>query len=69
VSCKEITYAITRGAEHFGDMYDRMGLRWGNLPGTLEEVQEIAGLEIEAEFVNLSACDTGFGQNLCRRGG
>jgi CHAT domain-containing protein/Tfp pilus assembly protein PilF len=41
VSRKEITYAISRGPEHMGDVYDRMGLRWANLPGTLEEVREI----------------------------
>ena len=44
VSEKEIVYAITRGAEHYGDVYDRLGLRWSDLPGTLEEVREIGKL-------------------------
>jgi CHAT domain-containing protein len=44
VSDKEITYAVSRGAEYLSAVYDRMGLRWENLPGTLEEVNEIGSM-------------------------
>lgn len=44
VSDKEINYAITKGAEYFSDVYHRLGLRWSDLPGTLEEVREIGAL-------------------------
>ena len=41
---KEAEYAVTRGGESISDLYGRMGLRWSNLPGTLEEVRGIAEL-------------------------
>lgn len=44
VSEKEIVYAITRGQEYIEDVYDRLDLSWGNLPGTLEEVKEIGNM-------------------------
>lgn len=44
VSEEEINYAITRGPKYLSDVYHRMGLRWNNLPGTLEEVEEIGSI-------------------------
>ena len=44
VTEREVLYSINRGSGHMGELYDRMGLVWDDLPATMEEVREIGSL-------------------------